>query len=63
MPASPRPPLFIIDIAVPRDVDAAVGDIEQVFLYNIDDLQAIVQENLSRRSAEVGRAERSSRTR
>ena len=40
-------PLFIIDIAVPRDVEAAVGDIEQVFLYNIDDLQTIVQENLS----------------
>ena len=45
-------PLFIIDIAVPRDVEASVGDIEQVFLYNIDDLQAIVQENLSRRAAE-----------
>jgi len=50
-------PLFIIDIAVPRDVDAAVGDIEQVFLYNVDDLQTIVQENLSRRGAEVERAE------
>ena len=36
-------PLFIIDIAVPRDVEPAVGDLEQVFLYNIDDLQAIVQ--------------------
>ena len=50
-------PLFIIDIAVPRDVEAAVGDIEQVFLYNVDDLQAIVQENLSRRAAEIERAE------
>jgi glutamyl-tRNA reductase len=50
-------PLFIIDIAVPRDVDAAVGDIEQVFLYNVDDLQTIVQENLSRRAAEIQRAE------
>ena len=50
-------PLFIIDIAVPRDVEASVGDIEQVFLYNVDDLQAIVQENLSRRSAEIARAE------
>ena len=50
-------PLFIIDIAVPRDVDAAVGEIEQVFLYNVDDLQAVVQENLSRRSSEIGRAE------
>jgi len=50
-------PLFIIDVAVPRDVEASVGDIEQVFLYNVDDLQSIVQENLSRRAAEVERAE------
>jgi glutamyl-tRNA reductase len=49
--------LFIIDIAVPRDVDPTVGEIEQVFLYNIDDLQIIVEENLSRRAAEVERAE------
>ena len=50
-------PLFIIDIAVPRDVDPAVSDIEQVFLYNVDDLQGIVRENLSRRGAEIARAE------
>ena len=50
-------PLFIIDVAVPRDVDPAVGDMEQVFLYNVDDLQGIVQENLSRRGAEIERAE------
>jgi glutamyl-tRNA reductase len=50
-------PLFIIDIAVPRDVDPAAGEIEQVFLYNIDDLQATVRENLARRSSEVSRAE------
>src|SRR5688572_13436432 len=50
-------PLFIIDIAVPRDVEAAVGDIEQVFLYNVDDLQSIVNENLSKRSAAIELAE------
>jgi glutamyl-tRNA reductase len=50
-------PLFIIDVAMPRDVEPSVGDIEQVFLYNVDDLQSIVQENLSRRAAEVKRAE------
>jgi glutamyl-tRNA reductase len=50
--------LFIVDLAVPRDVESAVGDIEQVFLYNVDDLQGIVQENLSRRAAEIDRAER-----
>jgi glutamyl-tRNA reductase len=50
-------PLFVIDIALPRDVDAAAGEIEQVFLYNIDDLQATVRENLERRASEVARAE------
>jgi glutamyl-tRNA reductase len=50
-------PLFIIDIAVPRDVEAAAGEIEQVFLYNIDDLQATVRENEARRAGEVLRAE------
>ena len=50
-------PLFIIDLAVPRDVDPDVSEIEQVFLYNVDDLQGIVQENLARRSAEIARAE------
>ena len=50
-------PLFIIDIALPRDVEPAAGEIEQVFLYNIDDLQTTVRENLARRASEVARAE------
>jgi glutamyl-tRNA reductase len=50
-------PLFLIDIAVPRDVEPSVARIDQVFLYDIDDLQAIVQENLSRRATEIERAE------
>lgn len=50
-------PLFIIDIAMPRDVEAGVGNLDQVFLYNIDDLQTIVKENLARRSAELEDAE------
>src|SRR5690606_18228778 len=49
--------LFIIDIAVPRDVEPGAGDLEQVFLYNIDDLQGIVKENLARRTAELERAD------
>ena len=49
-------PVFIIDIAVPRDVEASVGDLDQVFLYDIDDLQTIVKENLARRSGELQRA-------
>jgi glutamyl-tRNA reductase len=50
-------PTFIIDIAVPRDVDPSVGDLNEVFLYNIDDLQSIVRENLARRGSELARAE------
>jgi glutamyl-tRNA reductase len=50
-------PLFLIDIAMPRDVEPAAGEIEQVFLYNIDDLQATVRENLARRASEVTHAE------
>jgi glutamyl-tRNA reductase len=50
-------PLFIIDIALPRDVEADAGSLDQVFLYNIDDLRAIVQENMARRSAELEHAE------
>ena len=57
VPASRTRPLFLIDIAVPRDVDPQAADIEQVFLYNIDDLQAIVRENLQKRGAEVSYAE------
>jgi glutamyl-tRNA reductase len=55
--AGRRRPLFLIDIALPRDVEPGAGDLEQVFLYNIDDLQAIVAENLKRRAGEVERAE------
>ena len=53
----PHRPLFIIDIAVPRDVEPSAGDLEQVFLYNIDDLQQIVKDNLARRGTELSRAE------
>ena len=52
-----RDPLFIIDVAVPRDVEGAVSEIEQVFLYNVDDLQSIVQENISKRTSEIEHAE------
>lgn len=58
MKARRQRPLFIIDIAVPRDVEGAAGDLEQVFLYNIDDLQAVVQENISRRGTEACDAEK-----
>lgn len=37
-------PLFMVDIAVPRDLDPALSDVEGVFLYDIDDLEGIVEE-------------------
>ncbi len=58
MKARRQRPLFIIDIAVPRDVEGHAGDLEQVFLYNIDDLKAVVQENISRRGSEAAEAEK-----
>jgi glutamyl-tRNA reductase len=57
MKQRPHRPLFIIDIAVPRDVEASAGNLEQIFLYNIDDLQQIVKDNLARRGSELTRAE------
>ena len=42
-------PLFIIDIAVPRDVEASVNELKQVYLYDVDDLQGVVQHNLDER--------------
>jgi glutamyl-tRNA reductase len=50
-------PLCILDIALPRDVDPPVGDLENVFLYNLDDLQAVVSANLERRRADLPTAE------
>ncbi|MBN1192351.1 MAG: glutamyl-tRNA reductase [Coriobacteriia bacterium] len=50
-------PLFLIDIAVPRDVDPAVNDLGGVFLYDIDDLSGVVESNLEERMVEARRAE------
>lgn len=47
-----RRPMFLVDLAVPRDVDPAVGDIEDVYLYTIDDLRQVIDDSLrSRRQA------------
>jgi len=51
-------PMFFIDIAVPRDVDPRVNDIENVYLYDIDDLQRVVEENREQRSGEIEKARR-----
>lgn len=50
--------LFIIDIAVPRNIDPEVADLDNVFVYNIDDLKAIADENLKNRLNEVDLAEK-----
>jgi glutamyl-tRNA reductase len=50
-------PLCILDIAMPRDVEPAVAAIDNVFLYDLDDLQAVVSSNLERRRGELPAAE------
>jgi glutamyl-tRNA reductase len=50
-------PLFAIDLAVPRDIDPRVAELEDCYLYDIDDLQAVVRESLSGRRREAERAE------
>ena len=50
-------PLCILDIAVPRDVDPAVARLANVFLYDLDDLHAVVSSNLARRHSELPAAE------
>ncbi len=49
-------PLFFIDLALPRDVEPAVAEEENVFVYNLDDLAKIADENLAAREAEVAKA-------
>ncbi|GLH64756.1 glutamyl-tRNA reductase [Parageobacillus sp. G301] len=51
-------PLFMVDIAVPRDLDPALAELESVFLYDIDDLEGIVQANLEERKKAAEQIER-----
>jgi len=66
-------PMFMVDIAVPRDIEEAVGELDDVYLYTVDDLHSVVQENMKTRqaaateareiiSAEVTRYEMTQRT-
>jgi glutamyl-tRNA reductase len=55
MSARRNRPLFLIDIAVPRDIDPDVQHLENVYLYNIDHLEKLVRENLRLREAELAR--------
>jgi glutamyl-tRNA reductase len=50
-------PMFFIDIAIPRDIDPAVNDVENVYLFTVDDLQEVVAANLQQRKEEANKAE------
>ena len=50
-------PLFFIDISVPRNVDPAVNDLENVFVYDVDDLRSVVEANLRERKRRAQQAE------
>src|SRR5262249_24757374 len=50
-------PMFLIDIAVPRNIEPSVNDLDNVFLYDIDDLQEVVNANLRERMKEADHAE------
>jgi glutamyl-tRNA reductase len=52
-----RRPLLVLDIAVPRDVEPAVDELDACYLYDIDDLRAVVEETLAGRRSEASRAE------
>ena len=53
LPARKNRPLVLVDIAVPRDIDPAVAELPDVFLYDIDDLEAVVRENTKNREQEL----------
>ncbi|MBW3696294.1 glutamyl-tRNA reductase [Vibrio sp. T187] len=50
-------PMLLVDIAVPRDVEAQVGDLNDAYLYTVDDLQSIVESNIEQRKVEAIQAE------
>ena len=50
-------PLFIIDIAVPRDVDPSVNELEGVYLYDIDSIRSVAEQSLALRRQQVSAAE------
>lgn len=52
-----RQPILLIDIAIPRDVETQVSELNDAYLYTVDDLQSIVQQNLEQRKVEAVQAE------
>lgn len=54
----PQTPLFLLDLAVPRDIESSVGQLPNITLYNVDDLERITQEGLQQRQAAAHHAEK-----
>lgn len=50
-------PMFMVDIAVPRDIEAQVGELSDVYLYSVDDLKEVIDENLKNRQAAAAEAQ------
>jgi len=50
-------PMFLVDLAVPRDIEEQVGELRDAYLYTVDDLQEVIQENLASRKAAAEEAE------
>ena len=57
MKARRHRPIFMVDLAVPRDIEPEVGELDDVFLYTVDDLGAIVGRQSTSRQAAVAQAE------
>ena len=57
MKARKRRPVFLVDIAVPLDIDPAVGALDDVYLYTVDDLREVIEENLRSRQGAARQAE------
>ena len=58
LPARRGRPLLLVDLAVPRDLDPEINELEGCFLYDVDDLEAVVAETISGRRSEAARAEK-----
>jgi len=50
-------PIFMVDIAVPRDIEEAVGKLDDIYLYTVDDLHSVIEENLKSRQQAAEKAE------
>jgi len=50
-------PVFMVDIAVPRDIEQEVGELDDVYLYSVDDLRSIVDSNMKNRQQEANKAD------